>query len=152
MFRRLTATSGFIANIARDTVGTLRARWRRFHDRVVDNRPTLAVGVDVYPFFERMTGVGWYEWNLLAALDRRDDGIFYNLYARTFLAPDDAPPPKMPGSRTMRLRVHQIPPGFLLPVRPTLFLLRRFVEPILRILDGNDVISYEISCFFKPGL
>ena len=39
-----------------------------------------------------MTGVGWYEWNLLAALDRREDGITYNLYARTFLAPDDPPP------------------------------------------------------------
>ena len=87
MIRRLTATSGFFVGIARDAAGTLRARWRRFQSRVVHNRAAMAVGVDVYPFFERMTGVGWYEWNLLAALDRRDDGISYNLYARTFLAP-----------------------------------------------------------------
>jgi len=140
MFRRLTATFGFFFDIARDAAGTLRARWRRFHSRVVHNRATVAVGVDVYPFFERMTGVGWYEWNLLAALDRRDDGISYNLYARTFLAPDDRPPPRMPGNRTMRLRVHQIPAGFLLPVRPTLSVLRWIVEPIMRILDGNDVL------------
>jgi glycosyltransferase involved in cell wall biosynthesis len=140
MFRRLTATFGFFGDIARDAVGTLRARWRRFHSRVVHNHAAAAVGVDVYPFFERMTGVGWYEWNLLAALDRRDDGISYNLYARTFLAPDDRPPPKMPGNRTMRLRVHQIPAGFLLPVRPTLFVLRAIVEPLMRILDGNDVL------------
>jgi glycosyltransferase involved in cell wall biosynthesis len=131
MFRRLTATFGFFGDIARDAVGTLRARWRRFHSRVVHNHAAAAVGVDVYPFFEHMTGVGWYEWNLLAALDRRDDGISYNLYARTFLAPDDRPPPKMPGRRTMRLRVH---------LRPTLFVLRTVVEPLLRILDGNDVI------------
>jgi glycosyltransferase involved in cell wall biosynthesis len=140
MLRRLTATFGFFVDIARDAVGTLRARWRRFHSRVVHNRAAMAVGVDVYPFFERMTGVGWYEWNLLAALDRRDDGISYNLYARTFLAPDDRPPPKMPGNRTMRLRVHQLPAGFLLPVRSTLFVLRSVVEPLMRVLDGNDVL------------
>jgi glycosyltransferase involved in cell wall biosynthesis len=46
----------------------------------------------------------------------------------------------MPGDRTMRLRVHQIPAGFLLPVRPTLLVLRSVVEPLLRILDGNDVL------------
>jgi glycosyltransferase involved in cell wall biosynthesis len=140
MIRRLTATFGFFGDIARDVAGTLRARWRRFHSRVVHNRAAASVGVDVYPFFERMTGVGWYEWNLLAALDRRNDGISYNLYARTFLAPDDPPSPKMPGNRNMRLRVHQIPGGFLLPIRPTLFLLRSIVEPLLRILDGNHVL------------
>ena len=140
MFHRLTATFGFFFDIARDAVGTLRARWRRFHARVVHGREEIAVGVDVYPFFERMTGIGWYEWNLLAALDRRGDGIAYNLYARTFLAPDDPPPPEMPGNRNMRLRVHQIPPGFLLPARPTLIFLRNIVEPLLRILDGNHVV------------
>ena len=140
MFHRLTATFGFFFDIARDAVGTLRARWRRFHARVVRGQEEIAVGVDAYPFFERMTGIGWYEWNLLAALDRRDDGIVYNLYAKTFLSPDDPPPPKMPGDRTMRLRVHQIPPGFLLPSRPTLNLLRKIVEPLLRILDGNQVV------------
>lgn len=140
MIRRLTATITFFAAIARDTVGTFLARWRRFHARVVHNREEAVVGVDVYPFFEQMTGVGWYEWNLLAALDRRDDGLAYNLYARTFLAPDEPPPPTMPGNRRMRLRVHQIPPGFLLPVRPTLAILRRVAEPILRILDGNQVL------------
>jgi glycosyltransferase involved in cell wall biosynthesis len=140
MFRRLRATIRFFVDIGRDLAGTLRARWRRFHSRVVHGRPVAAVGVDVYPFFERMTGVGWYEWNLLAALDRRDDGLTYNLYARTFLAPDDPPPPKMPGNRSMRFRVHQLPAGFLLPVRPTLFVLRKIVEPVLRTLDGNDVL------------
>jgi glycosyltransferase involved in cell wall biosynthesis len=140
MIRRITATIGFFSDIVRDTAGTLRARWRRFHSRVVHNREEAAIGVDVYPFFEQMTGVGWYEWNLLAALDRRDDGLTYHLYARTFLAPDEPPPPKMPGTRNMRLRVHQIPPGFLLPIRPTLAVLRRVVEPILRIFDGNQVL------------
>ncbi len=140
MLRRFTATLKFFVDICRDGVGTLRSRWRRFHERVVNNKETAAVGVDVYPFFEQMTGIGWYEWSLLEALDRRDDGLFYNLYARTFLAPDDPPPPKMPGNNSMRLRVHQIPAGFLLPTRPTLAVLRTVVEPILRVLDGNHVL------------
>ncbi len=140
MFRRLTTTVGFFVDIARDVAGTLRARWRRFHRRVVLAEEVAAVGVDIYPFFETMTGVGWYEWNLLTALDRRDDGLVYNLYARTFLAPDEPPPPVMPGNKNLRFRVHQIPPGFLLPVRLTLGLLRFIVEPMLRVFDGNDVL------------
>lgn len=140
MFHRLGSTIGFFAAIARDLVGTLRARWRRFQRRVVHAEEVAAVGVDIYPFFENMTGVGWYEWNLLAALDTRSDGLVYNLYGRTFLAPDEPPPPEMPGERNLRLRVHQIPGDFMLPVRPTLWLLRKFIEPVLRIFDGNDVL------------
>ena len=140
MLGRVVTTFRFLARLARDLAGTLRARWRRFQRRVVHAEETAAVAVDVYPFFENMTGVGWYEWNLLAALDARDDGLVYNLYARTFLAPDEPPPPAMPGSRRLRFRVHQIPAGFLLPIRPTLWVLRRIVEPVLRFLDGNDVI------------
>jgi glycosyltransferase involved in cell wall biosynthesis len=140
MLRRVTSTLGFFLAVVRDLAGTLRARWRRFQRRVVHAEALAAVGVDIYPFFESMTGVGWYEWNLLAALDRRDDGLDYNLYARTFLAPDEPPPPDMPGRRHMRLRVHQIPPGFLLPVGLSLTMLRMIVEPLLRLFDGNDVL------------
>jgi glycosyltransferase involved in cell wall biosynthesis len=140
MLRRIAVTFGFFAALGRDLAGTFRLRCRRFGQRVVHAEDGATVAVDIYPFFESMTGVGWYEWNLLAALDRRDDGLGYNLYARTFLAPDEPAPPPMPGGRHMRLRVHQIPPGFLLPVRPTLALLRALVEPLLRVLDANDVL------------
>jgi glycosyltransferase involved in cell wall biosynthesis len=140
MLQRLISTFGFFGTILRDLAGTLRARWRAFHARAVRGEEIATVGVDIYPFFERMTGVGWYEWNLLAALDRRDDGLRYNLYARTFLAPDELPPPKMPGHLKMRLRVHQLPAGFLLPIQPTMALLRRVVEPVLRTLDGNHTL------------
>jgi len=140
MFRRVANTIGFFTGLGRDLAGTLRARWRRFQRRAVHADEIATIGVDIYPFFENMTGVGWYEWNLLAALDARDDGLSYNLYARTFLAPDEPPPPAMPGTHRMRFRVHQIPPGFLLPVRPMLAVLRRVVEPLLRLFDGNDVI------------
>ena len=140
MLQRFAVTGAFFFDIVRDLVGTLRGRWRVFHARVVDGEETAVVAVDIYPFFEHMTGVGLYEWNLLASLDRRDDGLRYNLYGHTFLAPDDKPAPEMPGHRNLRVRVHQIPPGFLLPVRPTLAVLRHVVEPLLRYLDGNDVL------------
>ncbi len=140
MIRRLTATAGFFAGIARDLVGTLRTRWRTFHARVGRGEAVASIGVDVYPFFEHMTGVGWYEWNLLAALDRRDDGLRYNLYARTFLAPDQPEPPAAPGRNAMRMRIHQVPEGFLFPVGPTLLALRLAVEPLLRAFDGNQVL------------
>jgi glycosyltransferase involved in cell wall biosynthesis len=140
MGRSIIATWHFFSHLLRDLAGTLYLRWRRFRQRVVEGRDLLVVGVDIYPFLERMTGVGWYEWNLLKALDARDDDIFYNLYAHTFLAPDATPVESLPGQRSMRMRVHQIPAGFLLPVGPTLSLLRHTVEPLLRLLDGNDVL------------
>ncbi|MCM2315980.1 MAG: glycosyltransferase family 4 protein [Thermoanaerobaculia bacterium] len=36
------------------------------------NRP-LRVGVDIRPFYEPLTGVGWYLWHILDELGRRDD-------------------------------------------------------------------------------
>jgi glycosyltransferase involved in cell wall biosynthesis len=140
MTRRLSATAGYFMDILRDLAGTLRLRWRRFHRRLASADGIAAVGVDVTPFLEPLTGVGWYEWNLLEALGRRDDGLFYNLYAHSFPAPSEPTPPRIPSSPRLRLRIHALPRGFLLPARMTQLLLRTFVEPLLRILDGNDVL------------
>ncbi len=145
---RFASTVSFFSHILRDLAGTLAGRWRRFQRRMVDGGGFAAVGVDVFPFFEQMTGVGWYEWNLLAALDTREDGLEFNLYAHTFLAPEDPAAAAMPGSRRMRLRVHHVPADLLLPVGATLNVLRGVVEPLLRILDGNDVLF--APNFFMP--
>jgi len=144
MARRLSVTLGFLASVLRDVVGTLVARIRRRYRRVVLGEETLAVGVDIFPFFERMSGVGWYEWNLLARLPDADPAIELRLYAHTFGAPDEPPPPALPSSLRTRFRYHHVPEGFLLPIRPTLALLRGAVEPALLFLDGNDV-------FFAPN-
>jgi glycosyltransferase involved in cell wall biosynthesis len=144
---RVRSTVRFLGHVGRDVLGTLRARIRRTYDWIVYGADDVVVGVDVFPFTEKMTGVGWYEWNLLAALDRIGDGLVFNLYAHTFLAPGEQPP-SAPGTRRTRLRTHQIPDGFLLPVRPTLWLLRNLVEPLLCILDGNDV--YFAPNFMPP--
>jgi glycosyltransferase involved in cell wall biosynthesis len=148
MARSLRSTLRFFGHVARDLAGTFRTRWQRFHRRLAEGSGELVVGVDVFPFTEAKTGVGWYEWNLLEALDRRDDGIVFNLYAHTFLAPEEPQAPDAPGRRSQRLRAHHLPADLALPVGPTLAALRSVVEPVLRVLDGNDVLW--APNFFMP--
>jgi len=146
--RALRSTLLFLTHLLRDAAGSLAQRWKRFYRRHVLGIEEASVGVDVFPFFEKMTGVGFYEWNLLSAMDRLDSGLQFNLYARTFLAPEEPAPAAMPGNRRMKLRVHHLPADFLLPVGPTLKLLQNIVEPVLRFLDGNDVLF--APNFFMP--
>jgi glycosyltransferase involved in cell wall biosynthesis len=144
MKRRVRVTALFFGHLFRDLVGTFLARLRRSYRRVVLGEESLAVGVDIFPFFERMTGVGWYEWNLLARLPEVDPNVELRFYAHTFGAPDEPPPPLLPTSVRSRFRFHHMPQGFLLPVRPTMCVLRLLAEPLLLFLDGNDV-------FFAPN-
>ncbi len=141
---RLAATGRFFLHLVRDVLGTGAARFRRWYRRVVLGEEVLTVGVDIFPFFERMTGVGWYEWNLLATLPAVDGALHLNFYAHTFAAPDEAPPPPLPLGPRCRFRFHHIPDGFVLPIRPTIGALRAVVEPLLLFLDGNDL-------FFAPN-
>lgn len=144
MASRLSATARFFTHLVRDLAGTFWSRFARWHARVVRGEPVLAVGVDIFPFFERMTGVGWYEWNVLAHLPAADANLELRMYAHSFAAPDEPSPPALPTSERARFRYHHIPEGFLLPIRPTLAVLRSMLEPLLLWLDGNDV-------FFAPN-
>ncbi len=149
MGRSIRSTVRFFGHVLRDLVGTFRSRWKRFQCRLAGGPSDFVVGVDVFPFTERKTGVGWYEWSLLEALDRRNDGVTYNLYAHTFLAPPDPPAPALPGHRRLRMRAHHLPPDLALPIGPTLRFLRTIVEPVLRVLDHNDVMW--APNFFMPA-
>lgn len=142
-------TLAFLVHVVRDLAGTLRSRWRHFIRRTVLGEECAVVAVDIFPFHERMTGVGVYEWNLVSELARREDGLVYNLYAHTFLAPGEAPLEVMPQGPNMRLRRHELPEGFLLPMRATIAFLRNVVEPLLRVLDHNDVLF--APNFFVPA-
>ena len=144
MAHRLRITAAFFADLLRDLAGTARKRLLRWWRRTVLGEDVLTVGVDIFPFFERMTGVGWYEWNLLARLPTVDSGVELNLYAHTFAAPDEPSPPPLPTGERTRFRFHHVPEGFLLPVGPAIAVLRAVVEPLLLFLDGNDV-------FFAPN-
>jgi len=149
MARSIRSTLRFFGHIMRDLAGSFRTRWQRFQLRTAGVAADIVVGVDIFPFTEHKTGVGWYEWNLLEALDRRGDGLTFNLYAHTFLAPSDPPAPDLPGRRHLRMRAHHLPADLLLPIGPTLTVLRRVVEPVLRLLDHNDVLW--APNFFMPG-
>jgi len=142
--QRLALTVRFFVNLLRDLAGTLAGRFRRWYRRTVAGEACLTVGVDIFPFFERMTGVGWYEWNVLSHLPRVDGALRLNFYAHTFAAPDEPSPPPLPLGDNCRFRFHHIPPGFLLPIRPTIEFLRAVVEPMFLFLDGNDL-------FFAPN-
>lgn len=144
MGHRLRVTAAFFLHVARDLAGSLWARLAHRWRNVVLGEPSLVVGVDIFPFFERMTGVGWYEWNLLACLPAADPDLHLNLYAHSFGGPGDPSPPALPTTTRTRLRFHHVPEGFLLPVAPTLAVMRGVVEPILLFLDHNDV-------FFAPN-
>lgn len=50
-----------------------RERLRRAGGRAGRRRQKLRIGVDIRPFYEPLTGVGWYLYHLLHHLARRDD-------------------------------------------------------------------------------
>lgn len=145
---RAQVTLGFFWHLLRDLLGTFVARWGRFFRRTVQGQDALTVAVDIFPFFERMTGVGWYAWHLLQALPQVHPNLKLNLYAHTFAAPDEPPPPPLPTSPNIRFRFHHIPSGFLLPIKPTIAFLRAVIEPLFFFLDGNDI--YFAPNFFPP--
>ncbi len=149
MGRSIRSTVRFFGHVLRDLAGTFRSRWNRFQLRLTGASDGIVVGVDVFPFTEHKTGVGWYEWHLLESLDHRNDGISYNLYGHTFLAPADPPAPELPGRRRLKMRTHHLPPDLGLPIGPTLKMLRTIVEPVLRVLDHNDVMW--APNFFMPA-
>jgi glycosyltransferase involved in cell wall biosynthesis len=133
----------------RDLAGTTAARLRRQWRRAVNGEEVLAVGVDAFPFFDYMAGIGWYEWNLLLHLTEVDPAIELHLYAHTFAAPDEPSAPPLPTGPRTRFRFHHLPAGFLLPIGPTIAVLRAVVEPLLLALDGVDV--YFAPNFFPPA-
>ncbi len=141
---RVAVTVRFFLHLARDIVGTLANRLVRQWRRTAAGQEILVVGVDIFPFFEKMTGVGMYEWNILAHLPEVDEGVLVNLYAHSFAAPDEPSPPPLPRHPRVRFRYHHMPRGFLLPIPATIAFLRAVVEPLLLFLDGNDV-------FFAPN-
>lgn len=72
-----------ISNLVREVTGTLptlrvvartlaRAAWNRM-SRFAPGRRPLRVGVDIRPFYEPLTGIGWYLFHILEELGKRDD-------------------------------------------------------------------------------
>src|SRR5438067_5400268 len=63
-----------IIRVILDTLGHAAAEaLRRVRDTVLRRERPLRIGVDIRPFYEPLTGVGWYLYHLLHEIGKRDD-------------------------------------------------------------------------------
>jgi len=69
--RELALAIPTLRAVAATLLDALRRRLRRA--LVSPAKRPLRVGVDIRPFYEPLTGVGWYLWHILDELGRRDD-------------------------------------------------------------------------------
>lgn len=145
MGKSLYATAAFLLHLLRDLVVTVVNRCRRYFRRVVLGEKIGVIGVDVEAFTSDATAEAVYAMRLVDAFARRDDNLVFNLYAETFPTQEPTHFEQIPTNNRVRCRIHRLPENALLPRRLTIGLLRIFFEPLVRVLDGNDV-------FFVPDL
>ena len=135
--RRLAATAAFLGGLAREI------RRRRAE-------PRLTVAVDVDSLYETLTGVGWYLYELLEHLARRDD-VRLRLYGQA-LAPapaaagagagagaGPAPAVALPAGPAIEHVTCSAPDGLVIPPWRADQWLRR-AAPLLVAADRNRVL------------
>lgn len=122
-----------------DSIGRLRALRR-------ERRTTVAV--DVTPFWEPLTGIGWYLYRVLEQLAARDD-LALRLYGPTVVDSGDRPRPvvSLPAGPALEERLWRVPDDLLVPAGWLIRLLRR-LEPVILALEGNRVLF--APNFFLP--
>jgi glycosyltransferase involved in cell wall biosynthesis len=125
--RRILQTAAWLAA----TVRIFRARRQE---------PRLTVGVQISPFWEPLTGIGWYLYRLLEHLADRDD-LRIRLYGPSCIDSPDLPLPvvPLPTGPALERPLLAVPDDLLLPRGLLLKLLRR-TERLWIALDRNDVL------------
>jgi alpha-1,3-rhamnosyl/mannosyltransferase len=112
--------------------------------------PRLTVAVDVNPFYEALTGVGWYLHQLLVHLAARDD-LRLRLYGQSLVEGDPgAPRPtvEFPRGPAIERVVYAAPDGLVVPPWRANQILRR-LAPLLLAADGNRVL-FAPNYLFPP--
>ncbi len=66
-----------LGSIARTLSHALAERLRRAFRRATRSESPLRIGVDIRPFYEPLTGIGWYLYHLLHEIAKRDDVELY---------------------------------------------------------------------------
>ncbi len=149
LIRRLYHTARFILHIFRDLAGTLRDSIRRHQARCRGESFPLTIAWDIFPFYENLTGVGWYAYHLLRNLSQRSD-VRINLYGHMFRMEEEGDglfvDIDLPG---VRFRTHGIPSRLILPRSVILLICKAVFEPLFQILDQNDVLF--APNFFPPS-
>lgn len=129
----------YLVALFRWSVTTLRACRRRRREGRQGRR--LTVAVDVSPFWESLTGIGWYLYRLLEHLAARDD-LALRLYGKDLVSVSGTPEAAVafPEGPALERVVHR-------PPAPPETLLGRLVErngrllaPLLLAADGNRVL------------
>ncbi|MCP4900841.1 MAG: glycosyltransferase family 4 protein [bacterium] len=139
MGKSLYVTAAFLLHLVRDLIVTVARRWRRFHSRVVLGEEIAAVAMDIAPFDNDTTPESVYAWRLVEAFGRQDSSLVFNLCGHTFPSQDPTHFEELPHNPRLFYRVHRLPDKALLPRRMTISMLRIFLDPLFKILDGADV-------------
>lgn len=111
----------------------------------------LKVAVDIGPFWEPLTGIGWYLYRLLEHLAERDD-LVLRLYGPSFIDKGDQPDPvvRLPRGPAIELVRYAVPRDFSIPYYHFADWLRRRAH--LRVdRDGNDLL-FAPNFFLPPPL
>lgn len=145
--RAYELTRDKIVHFARAGIGRLSRigstfRWIRYVFTTFWNRrreKRLTIAVDVTPFWEPLTGIGWYLYRVLETLADRED-LRVRLYATTVVSSPDLEPPcvELPSGAAIERMLLEVPEDLVLPAGWIIRLLRR-LEPLLIAADGNDV-------------
>jgi|CXWL01.1.fsa_nt_gi alpha-1,3-rhamnosyl/mannosyltransferase len=140
-----------LARIRPSRVGDL-FHWLAFEGSELARRrndPRLTVAVDINPFWEPLTGIGWYLHRLLDELADRDD-LILRLYGPSLVPSPDLSPPtvRLPAGRAIEVVSYRPPAGTLVPQGWLIRLLRR-LGPVLVALDRNRVLF--APNFFLPN-
>ena len=141
-----------VRNFPRQSVVTSRWLWRcRREIRSRQREPRLTVGIDISPFWEPLTGVGWYLYRLLEHLADRDD-VKIRLYPPTiiesFLSPYPEPTVEVPSGRALEMVSFDLPGDLVVDDEPAVKWLRRR-EAQLVSRDRNQVLF--APNYFLPG-
>lgn len=102
--------------------------------------PRLTVAVDITPFWEPLTGIGWYLYLLLRHLADSDE-VRIRLYGPSVVATADRTTPviDLPHGPAIEEVVYEVPENLILSAGLLMRWLRRG-ERLLIAADGNDVV------------
>jgi len=111
--------------------------------------PRLTVAVDIGPFWEPLTGIGWYLYRLLEHLADRDD-LCLRLYGPWIVDSPDAPRPcvDFPSGPAIEHLKIEVPADLFVPPGRIIGWLRR-LEPLMIGWDGSKVAF--APNYFLPG-
>lgn len=141
--------SGLRPSRLRASARFLLGEWQKLRRR--RSEPRLTVAVDVSPFWEPLTGIGWYLYRLLEAMAERDD-VRIRLYGPDLVDKRDVPAPRieLPRGPALEPISYRVPDDFSLVYYWLSDRLRRRERQLVD-LDRNRIL-FAPNYFLPPRL